>query len=277
ALFLNSNGVEFDTTRNAYHASLMFTARDGADVSSFNYTGMTLAALDRPLASLATTDALMRQTTEQVRTRKVPRKFTGDLIITPDSIGDFLGFLIGNIGNQPLISGTSLYKDSLGKPVSDETPTLHSRPRDLVGGYFVTSDGYEARNATIVDHGVLKSFLLDLYGSRKTGRARAVTGGGAWVVDAGTTPLEAMIRDVKAGVLITRFSGGRPNDKGDFSGIAKNSYYIENGAVVYPISETMVSGNMASVLTNIISISKERADFGSGIFPWVRVGDIGIS
>ncbi len=81
---------------------------------------------------------------------------------------------------------------------------------------------------------MLKSFLLDQYGSRKTGLARAVTGGGAWVVDAGTTPLDEMIRDVKAGVLITRFSGGRPNDKGDFSGIAKNSYYIENGAIAYP-------------------------------------------
>jgi len=26
-----------------------------------------------------------------------------------------------------------------------------------------------------------------------------------------------------------------------------------------------------------VSISKERADFGSGVFPWVRVGGIGIS
>lgn len=277
ALFLNSNGVDFDTRRNVYHASLMFTARDGTDVSSFNYTGATLADLDRPLASLGTTDALMRQTTEQVRTRKVPRKFTGDLIITPDSIGDFLGFLVGNIGNQPLISGTSLYKESLGKPVADSSLTLHSRPRDLVGGYFITGDGYEAQNATIVDRGVLTSFLLDQYGSRKTGLARAVTGGGSWVVEPGPTPLDEMIAGVEAGVLITRFSGGRPNDKGDFSGIAKNSYYIEDGAVAYPISETMVSGNMAALLTSIVSISTERADYGSGVFPWVRVGGIGIS
>ncbi len=277
ALFLNSNGVDFDTTRSAYHANLMFTARDGTDVSSFNYTGVTLAALDKPLVSHATTDALMKQTTEQVRTKKVPHKFTGDMIITPDCLGDFLGFLLGNIGNQPLISGTSLYKDSLGQPVADAALTLHSRPRDLVGGYFVTGDGYEAQNATVVEEGVLRSFLLDHYGARKTGRARAVTGGGAWVVDAGTTPLPAMIRDVKNGILITRFSGGRPNDKGDFSGIAKNSYYIENGAVAFPISETMVSGNMAELLTNIIAVSSERADYGSGIFPWVRVGGIGIS
>ncbi len=276
-LFLNSNGVDFETTRNLYRASLMFTARDGADVSSFNYTGVTLADLDQPLTSLATVDTLMRQTTEQVRTRKVPRKFTGDLIIAPDSIGDFLGFLIGNIGNQPLISGTSLYKDSLGKAVANSALTLHSRPRELVGGYFITGDGYEAHDATIVDRGVLKSFLLDQYGARKTGLSRAASGGGAWVVEAGETPLDEMIADVKAGVLITRFSGGRPNDKGDFSGIAKNSYYIENGAIAYPISETMVSGNMASLLTHIAAVSQERADYGSGIFPWMRVGGIGFS
>jgi PmbA protein len=277
SLFLNSNGVDFDTTRHVYHASLMFTARDGTDVSSFNYTGATLANLDRPLASIATADALMRQTTEQVRTRKVPSKFTGDLIITPDCLDTFFGFLIGNVGNQPMIAGTSLYKESLGKQVADPTLTLHSRPRDLVGGYFVTGDGFEAQNATVVDRGVLKSFMLDQYGSRKTGLARAVTGGGAWVVEPGSTSLADMIRDVRAGLVITRFSGGRPNDKGDFSGIAKNSYYVENGAIAYPISETMVSGNMAQLLTDIVAVSKETADFGSGVFPWVRVRGIGIS
>jgi len=277
SLYLNSNGVDFDSTRRVYHASMMFTAREGTAVSSFNYTGATLANLDTPLASLATADALMRQTTEQVRTRKVPAKFTGDMIVTPDCLDNFFGFLIGNVGNQPMISGTSLYKESLDKRVADPLLTLHSRPRDLVGGYFVTGDGFEAQNATVVEGGVLKTFLLDQYGARKTGLARAVTSGGAWVVDAGTTALEDMIADVRAGIVITRFSGGRPNDKGDFSGIAKNSYYVENGAIAYPISETMVSGNMASLLTNIVAVSKERADYGSGVFPWVRVGEIGIS
>jgi len=98
--FLNSNGVDFDTKRNVVSRKPDVHGPRRTDVSSFNYTGATLADLDRPLASLGTTDALMRQTTEQVRTRKVPRKFTGDLIITPDSIGDFLGFLMGNIGNS---------------------------------------------------------------------------------------------------------------------------------------------------------------------------------
>ena len=86
-----------------------------------------------------------------------------------------------------------------------------------------------------------------------------------------------MVADVDKGVLITRFSGGRPSDNGDFSGVAKNSYYIEDGEVKFPLSETMVSGNLAAVLRNICAISRERVDSGSSILPWIRVGGIGIS
>jgi PmbA protein len=277
SLFLNSNGVDYETTRNAYHANLMFTARDGSDVSSFNYTGLTLADLDHPLTSLGTVDNLMRQTTEQVRTRKVPHKFTGDLVITPDCLTSFIGFLLGSISNQPMISGTSLYKDKLGSRVAAEALTIHSWPRDLVGGYSVTGDGYEAHNATIVDKGFLQSYLLDRYGARKTGLERAATSGGAWVVEPGTRSLDALIGDVREGVLITRFSGGRPNDKGDFSGIAKNSYSIADGAIAYPLSETMVSGNLAQLLFDIAGISSERADYGYAVLPWLRVTGIGVS
>ena len=86
-----------------------------------------------------------------------------------------------------------------------------------------------------------------------------------------------MVSDVRQGILISRFSGGRPSETGDFSGVAKNSYYIENGEVQFPISETMVSGNMATLLRDIVAVSSERADYGSAHFPWVRVAGIGVS
>jgi PmbA protein len=124
---------------------------------------------------------------------------------------------------------------------------------------------------------VLKSYLLDLYSANKTGLPRSVTGGGAWVVAPGATPLDEMIRGVDRGLLITRFSGGNPNDKGDFAGTAKNSYYIEKGEVRYPVSETMVSGNLDRLLNDVVATSAERADFGRRIFPWVRASGVVVS
>lgn len=276
AIILNSEGVHFQVDRGVYGAQAMFSARDGDQVSSFNSASFTREALDRPLQECGTLDSQMAQSTEQVHTRQVPAKFQGDLIITPDCLLSFLGFLLEQISDGPLVSGTSLYHGKVGHQVASELFTLESQPLELPGGYFVTGDGYKAHNSRVLDRGVLEHYLLGLYGAHKTGLPRADTGG-CWVMPAGDTPKASMIRDVQQGVLISRFSGGRPNNKGDFSGIAKNSYYIKNGEIQYPLSETMISGNLADLMKNVVAVSTERADYGSRILPWLRVTDIGVS
>ena len=102
----------------------------------------------------------------------------------------------------------------------------------------MTSDGYPAENLKIVEMGfaVLPARSIrrqqDRVGTLKSS-------GGSYVIEAGADALDDMVADVDKGVLITRFSGGRPSDNGDFSGVAKNSYYIEDGEVKFPLSETI--------------------------------------
>jgi PmbA protein len=79
------------------------------------------------------------------------------------------------------------------------------------------------------------------------------------------------------GIFLARFSGGSPASNGDFSGVAKNSYYIENGEIKYPISETMVSGNIREMFENLNDISSDRIDFGSCILPWISFKGITVS
>ena len=67
--------------------------------------------------------------------------------------------------------------------------------------------------------------------------------------------MEDMIKEIDKGILLCRFSGGSPSDNGDFSGVAKNSFYIENGEVQYPISETMVSGNIVDMFQKVKHIT----------------------
>ena len=274
---LNSNGVQLESEAGSYGVGVIFAAREGHAVSSFNFTGLVLADLEKPLMQSGTVCETLRQVTEQLAPRRVPQRFNGDIVIAPDCLDSFLGFLTSRIGNYPMISGTSVYKEKLGQLVASPQLNLHSRPLDLPGGYCITHDGFAAENATLVAEGRLQSFLLDQFGSRKTERARARTGGGCQVVDAGSTPRSELIGGVGRGILVGRFSGGVPSDRGDFSGIAKNSYYIEDGQVQYPVSEVMLSGNMVDLLENIIAVSQERADFGNRIYPWIRVSGIGVS
>jgi PmbA protein len=279
SLLLNSNGVDFKMQQGVYGFEAMFTAKQGRETSSLNYTGYSAQSLDSPIWERGYLDQLLTQSGEQLRTRRIPEKFTGPVIITPHALEDFIGFLTDQIGTGPMIAGTSIYREKLGQQVAAEGLTLHCRPRgeEIADGYFLTGDGIKAENLTLVDRGILGSYLLDIYGSNKAGLQRAVNDGECLVVEPGETTLKEMISGIDRGLMMCRFSGGEPNDKGDFSGVAKNSYFIEKGKIAYPVSETMVSGNMARLLKEIDAVSRERVDFGSKIIPWVRAGGLTIS
>jgi PmbA protein len=77
-----------------------------------------------------------------------------------------------------------------------------------------------------------------------------------------------MIKSVDRGILLNRFSGASPGISGDVSGVAKNSFLIESGAVTDAISETMISFNIVDILLNIPAISVERCKNGVTILPW---------
>ena len=276
--FMNSNGVDLQSKRSSYNFSPMFTSKEGTETSSINYAKFSTAELDRNLHECGTVDLLMKQSTEQVRSKEFQGKFDGDIIITPDCLGSLISMITMYLYDYPLIKGTSIFKDSLGMEIADPQFTLHSRPLsdELAEGYFITFDGFTAENSTIIGKGVLKSFLLGLYGANKTGKTRAVNSGGAYVIDPGEYTLDEMTRSVKKGILLCRFSGGMPSESGDFSAVAKNSYYIENGEIKYPVKEIMISGSILSLLKNIKRISSERVNFGDAILPWIQVENMTI-
>ncbi len=268
SLYRNSQCVDLSERQGGYSFSAMFSSREGAKSASFNYTGYHSHTADQELWRCGSLDRLLRENGKQVHTEGLKGKFTGDVIFTPDCLEEFLGTVTSFLSDGPMISGNSA-----------PSLTLHSRPvsDELASGYHITGDGTVAKNSTIIDKGQLTTHLLGIYGAKKTGGKRAVNDGGCFVVEPGDTPLETMIGNVERGVLLGRFSGGSPTDSGDFSGVAKNSFLIENGKITKPLTETMLSGNIASMLETIRAISSERTDFGSAIIPWLHAQGLTIS
>ena len=72
-------------------------------------------------------------------------------------------------------------------------------------------------------------------------------------------------------------SMGMPAANGDFSGVIKNSFAIEGGVIGPALSETMVTGNIAQMLRDVLAVSRERLDFGAQCVPWLRVGGLKFS
>jgi PmbA protein len=280
SFFANSNGASLDQSKGLYSFVAIFTAKEGAKASSFNYSGASRSSLDLPLLSWGTVGELMRQSAEQLEAKALEGKFEGDMIIAPHCLGEFLYSLESSyLGDRGLIGGSSPYKDSLGKEIASSRFSLRSAPVSgaIQDCRFFTEDGFLAEDCLIIEKGVLRNYFLSLYGSNKTGLARCPSGGGCLTVDAGSDSLADLIGGIERGVLLNRFSGGNPSEDGDFSGVAKNSYLIEKGRIVRPLAGTMVSGNIVKLLKDIDGVSRERVDFGTALFPWIRARGVTVS
>ena len=278
--FANSNGAEFQSYSGLYNFFAMFTTKIGTKASSFNYSGASRRDLAQKLWQWGNINELMRQSTEQIDVRPAEGSFTGDIIITPDSLSDFIDFMDEiYLGDYALISGNSPWKDLLGKQLASPLLTLRCEPQGPsveVWSPF-TRDGFRAENCTLIENGILNNFTLGLYGANKTGKPRCPSGIGANIVQNGTDMLDSMIAGVTKGILLGRFSGGNPSDNGDFSGVAKNSYLIENGAITRPVGETMIAGNLGSLFRDIRAVSHEEINYGWKVMPWILSGGITIS
>lgn len=278
-LYRNTNGVDLEARDNQYSFSFTFSAKVGEVSSSMNYTGAVSRDFDTPLMRQGGLEMLIRQSVEELQARPLGNKFTGDIILSPMCAQDFLGMYVGAfLSTTPLVAGTSVLKNKLGKSVAAKCVTVTSDPTGPdVCGYRVTSDGYRAADMTIIENGVLKSFALSQYGALKTGKARAANAGDMACFRPGARPHAELLKDVKRGLLVFRFSGGSPSENGDISGVAKNSFYIEDGKIAFPVMETMISGNLLTMFKNVREVSSDTIFDGSVRQPWVRVSDVVVS
>ena len=277
--YVNSNGVSFDGKEESYGFNSLFAGKEGEKSSSFNHTGFGLKDLDTPFLKLGMHSAQLEESVKSLETRIVDGKFTGKIIVTPTCPDIWYNLFYCFLGDAPMIEGTSRWKDALNTLVANPALTLRTIPLNpkIVEGERFTNDGFLSQDMDIIKDGVLKSFFLSLYGANKTGKPRALNTSMNIEVLPGTALLEEMIKGIEKGVLVNRFSGASPSASGEVTGVAKNSFLIENGKVTDALQETMISFNVLDALKNITAISKESICDGGSILPWVCFDGITVS
>ena len=157
------------------------------------------------------------------------------------------------------------------------TVTLNPYDERIIAGECGTANGFRSEEVTLIENGVLKTHWLSLYGANKTGRPVVKNTGSDLVVAPGDKTLEEMIDSVDKGLIIGYYSGGTPGTNGEFSGVAKNAFLIENGKIKGAVTETMVNGNLGEAFRKIRGISKEVLCDGSSVIPYIAVDGIIIS
>ena len=72
----------------------------------------------------------------------------------------------------------------------------------------------------------------------------------------GNKTYDELIKSIDRGILLGYISGAMPDANGDISGVAQNSFYIENGEVKHPVAGVMISANIIDLLSNVVGVSK---------------------
>ncbi len=279
-VYRNTAGSCFCSLRGAYSVDLMYSAHEGEEATSFFSTGAAFTDLDVPFIELASIEKDLADVEAGLGPITLEGKFDGTVLMPPSCLGSFISDIADNfVSDMALLDGTSIWKDCLGTAVADPRITIKVDPMapEVVCGERYTSEGFISEPYYFIRNGVLESFMLSLYAANKTGRERAKNASFSLMMNAGDEPLDSIIAGIEKGLIVGRFSGGEPGASGDFSGVAKNSFLIENGKITGPVSEVMISGNLAAMLKNVRGISEETVSDGGGVLPYVAFDGITIS
>jgi PmbA protein len=268
-----SNGFAASYARSGHSVSASVIAGSGTGMErDYDYSSTVHAAdLEAPdvVGRRAGERTVKRLNPRKVATQKVP------VILDPRVSGGMLRHLAGAISGPSIARGTSFLKDKLGTRIFPESVNVIDDPfrKRGLASRPVDGEGIAPARRAVIERGVLTTWLLDLRSARQlklktTGHASRGTSSppgpspSNLYLEPGAETPQAMIGAVKQGLYVTEFIGmGVNNVTGDYSRGAAG-FWIEDGALAYPVSEITVAGNLATMFGAITAASDLTFRYG---------------
>ncbi len=184
------------------------------------------------------------------------------------------GHIASAINGASVARKTSFLRDRMGQQVTSAGITVTDDPLKLRGQSSRPFDGegVEGEPLVVVDKGVLKHWFLSSADAKELGlttNGRGARGGSSispsatnLAIEPGTASPEDFLRDVGTGFYVTELFGhGVDMVTGEYSRGA-SGYWIENGELVYPVSEVTIASNLKDMFLRMIPASDIDRNFG---------------
>jgi PmbA protein len=187
------------------------------------------------------------------------------LILANRAVGRILGSVLGPLSGAAIWQKRSLYADKLGEIIGSEKLSIWDDPtlKRAHGSRCFDGDGLRPKRRPIVENGVLKTWLLDAYHSRKLERQANGGGLGNVVIAPGQRSWQEIAGDHEKAIRVTSFLGGNSNStSGDFS-FGIRGQLIQNGKVIQNVAEMNVAGNLIELLQCFSEAADDTWDFSS--------------
>lgn len=246
---------------NFGHSVAPVAAQNGSMQRDYWYSSnRKFSRLDSPenVGQKAAQRTLRRLGARKIKTCEVP------VVFDPEMSASLLRNLSSALSGYALYKGASFLIGKLGTGIASELVTVvdDGTIPGALGSKPFDSEGLPTINKTVVEKGVLQSYLLDTYSGKKlgmasTGNASRSVGEPPGVAPTnfylapGTFTPEEIIRSVKRGFYLTETIGFGVNlVTGDYSRGAAG-LWIENGELTYPVEEVTIAGNLKEMFQNI--------------------------
>ena len=213
------------------------------------------------------------RTLAQIGSRKPP---TGEfsILFDPNSSRSFFASLSQALTGGSLYRGERFLIDSIGKKIACPLLTVREEPflPKGLGSRLFDLDGVRSRPFPVLETGILKNYLLGVYAANRLGmKPNGCSGGSSnFVVEPGNGTVDNLIAETSRGILITGLMGqGADIRTGDYSR-GGEGFFIEDGRIVYPVSEFTISSTFQEMLADIDRIAADARPDSSILAPSVR-------
>jgi PmbA protein len=286
-VFANSRGFAGEYQSSYCSLSASPVAREGESMERDYWFTMARGfdGLEAPehVGRTAAHRALRRLNAVKVETQKAP------VVFEPRTARSLLDNIFEAVHGMSIYRQESFLAGKLGQRVATELVTVVDD--GTLPGLFGTSpfddEGVPSRRTTVIDRGVLKSYLLNTYAARKLGMkttgnaSRGLTGNagighGNLFLDRGVQAPEQIIAGIRNGFYVTDLMGFGVNIvTGDYSRGAAG-LWIRDGELAYAVSEVTIAGNLNEMLQGIEAVGNDLEFRGSVAAPTIKIGEMTI-
>ena len=266
--YVNSHGFVGHYRASLASLSVASIASDvgGMQSGSWFTAGRRMDSLQAPeaLGREAARRTLRLLGARRVPTQKVPVVFDATVA------AGLLNHLFSAVSGSAIYRAASFLTDCIGQKIAPETVTVYDDGTltGAPGSKPFDGEGLPTRRTTVVEQGVLRTYLLDTYtgrklGMRSTGNAARSAGDAPSVSPTnfymvpGTATPEEIIASVPNGLYVTGLIGFGVNPvTGDYSRGA-SGLWIEGGELTYAVEEITIAGNLRQMLADIEMIGND--------------------
>jgi PmbA protein len=211
-------------------------------------------------------------------------------IFDPDVARSLLGGVLNAINGERVLQGASFLKDYLNRQFASTLLTMTddgTRQRSMGSAPF-DGEGVPTIKNTLIENGVLKSFIYNTRAARRAGvksTGNASRGGFSSLpgigshnvyVSTGKLTRNEIIAATKKGLLLLGVTGyGIDSVSGNFSGGA-SGLWIENGEIAHPVKGVTVAGRAFDILNAIDMMGNDIDMTRTNAAPTFRVAEIQI-